>query len=460
MIGTDESETEGNPLIPLWEEKPKKTKAFDTRIIVGRKRDPWNFSSEHLDEAIVFADRKKRGSSLIANDACLLILWSLQLFCVVQSLGLRWPYPEDFLHSTKYVFFFNLDVWDYMKLTANGTYTSLQHYYTPTTLIPFKYWYILIGWAALIFLLFVLYLIALRVLYYKRNPFMLVQIAQLQRAYVIIVQVLSLPFGTALARLFHCNNAGLVDVDNSMQCWGGTHWALLIPAITLGLILYITFPAWLIFRTRSELLNMTTDRHEGYLQLKETEYVKGLDVQWTIAHFHIFSSFKKYGSYFRASIQLVHLLILVSFASFFNHLFAGALLVDLVLFCMMLAFIIVRPFRVVAFNVYIIFSFFLLTLDGMMGVLATSFDSYTLQTVWLTPYYLNIVLLVINCAWLAVTLVFLVFILMRHLGCCTVCFDDAPMWPSMTSKDVANLSPRTREYIKGIIACRMLVGKQ
>ncbi|ELT88995.1 hypothetical protein CAPTEDRAFT_219939 [Capitella teleta] len=462
MITSDDSETEGNPLIPVWRDankskKVSKAKPYDTRIIIHKRNNPWNHASNDTDEAIVFADRKKRGSSLIANDACLLILWFLQLFSVLQSFGLRWPYPEMFLKTTKYVFFFNLDVWEFVKLNSNGTYTSLQNYYTPTELISFKYWYILIGWLVLILLLFVAYIIALNVLYYKQNPYMLVQIAQLQRAYAILVQVLSLPFGTAVARLFHCNTGDLVDVDNSMTCNGGTHWALLAPSITFFLILYITFPAWLILRTRSELLNMTTDRHEGYLQMKETEYVKGLDVQWTIANFHIFSSFKKYGAYLRAALHLLHALILICYAAFFKQMFAGALVVDLILFSMFLAFLVLRPFRVPAFNAYIILSFLILTLDGMMGVLVSSFDSYSLQTVWLTPSYLNIVLMLVNGAWLAITVIFLVFIMMRHLGCCSSCYPDTPLWPSMTSKDLANMSPRTREYIKGIIICRMLV---
>lgn len=462
MMSEEESGSEADhPLIPMHpaKKRPFTPRTRETKIIIPKSSDLWNWDPENTDEAIVFADRKKRGTSLIANDVCFLLLWSLQLFCLLFSMGLRWPFPENFLKTIRYVFFFNLDVWEYYKLSTNGTYTSLRDYYTPTDLVGINYWNILLGWGILIFLLFIGYIITTAVIRYKHSPFMLVQIAQLQRAYMIFVQILSLPFGTTVARLFHCNANKQADIDNTISCFGGTHLALISPSIAFSLVLYGMFPAWLILKTRSEMLDMSSDRHEGYLQLRETEYVQGLDVQWTIANFHIFSSFKKYGAHLRAVMHILHAVMLILYASLFHHLFAGALLVDLILFAMFLAFVIVRPFRVSAFNVFLILSFLMLTLVGMMGVLATSFDSYSVQTIWLTPYYLNIVLIVMCGAWVAFAVVFVIYVLSRHVGCCDPCFPNNPLWPSLTSKDLYNMSPTTREYVKSIIICRMLVGQ-
>ncbi len=45
------------------------------------------------------------------------------------------------------------------------------------------------------------------------------QIATMQRVYVVGMQVIYIPLGIVIARLFHCSDAGMLNVDNSMQCW-------------------------------------------------------------------------------------------------------------------------------------------------------------------------------------------------------------------------------------------------
>ena len=54
--------------------------------------------------------------------------------------------------------------------------------------------------------------------YDSKYPYVF-QIAKMQRVYVIGVQIIYLPVGIAMARLFHCNDVGKLDVDNSITCW-------------------------------------------------------------------------------------------------------------------------------------------------------------------------------------------------------------------------------------------------
>ena len=52
----------------------------------------------------------------------------------------------------------------------------------------------------------------------KTKPLIL-QIATMQRVYIIGMQIIYLPLGITLARLFHCTDTGKLDVDNTVTCW-------------------------------------------------------------------------------------------------------------------------------------------------------------------------------------------------------------------------------------------------
>lgn len=61
--------------------------------------------------------------------------------------------------------------------------------------------------------------------------------------------------------------------------------------------------------------------HEAYLQLKETEYVQGLDVMYIVSGFHVFSSFKLKAAHFRAAMHLLKFGAIVIYSALFNYLF-------------------------------------------------------------------------------------------------------------------------------------------
>ena len=132
------------------------------------------------DDKILFADGKKRGTSLILNDAFLLLLHFLQMWAVMQSLSLRWTWPISWLQTTNFIFLFNLDIWDFMKVHGNNTYQNMQGYYTPTASLSINYWYILLAWGIFIFLSLTALIIAYTVITYRRHPFMMVQVKVLR----------------------------------------------------------------------------------------------------------------------------------------------------------------------------------------------------------------------------------------------------------------------------------------
>ena len=167
-----------------------------------------------------------------------------------------------------------------------------------------------------------------------------------------------------------------------------------------------------------ELVGSTSDRYEGYLQLKETEYVKGLGISWLTGKFHIFSSFRRAGAHYRAAVHVVTAVIMIWYAALPNYMMTQAIVVTCTFLAMLIANIVIRPFRVKAFNVFLIISVFVLLADGLVGCFIASFDASSVSSPWLTPLYLIILLAVINGAWALVLIGFVLYLIIRGTSCC------------------------------------------
>ncbi len=454
MATEDKAQGEGYPLLP---QSSNNNDNKQTQVVNVEEDTEEEEEEDTSEDKKLFADGKRRGTSLILNDSILLILHVIQMFCVLQSMAIRWTWPEKWLIATKYVFFVNLDVWEYTKLATNGTYKSIQGYYTPSNTVSINYWYILFAWGVFVVVTCVSFLIIYRVMKYRRRPTVMVHIAQLQRIYIIIWQVVSLPLGVTLARLFHCNANNQVDIDNNMQCFSGIHFAYLGPALAVIIGLYIFLPIWMIVCTRKEIVSMNTDRHEGYLQLKETEFVQGLDVLYTVGNFHIFSSFKKYGAYTRSTLFFITLGILIFYGGLFQYFFAQATVITAIIFLELVAFIVIRPFRVSCFNTMLILSYLCLVGDALLGSMIANYTSVGNPNVWLSPNYLIKLLIGIQVVWVFFCGVFILYLVIRHAGCCHRCY-PYPLWPTMTSDGLNKLNIDTRKYVRAILKGRTLVG--
>ena len=445
---------EGVPLLPTGVQTGNHG-SRSARIQVERETELWD---EEAGDEILFAEKQRKGTSLVLNDAILLILYFLQMLALMMAMALRWPWPSSWLSNNKFVFLFNLDIWEFLKLYEDDVYVSAQGDFVLSDSVGISYWLILLIWALFLFIALVAYIITYAIIAWVKHPHLFMQHASLKRAYIIIAQVIAIPLGVAMAKVFHCNDNNRVDVHNDIKCFESTHWAYLVPVFAVAVLFYIIFPVWLILKTKSEMLSMSSDRHEGYLQLKEAEYVHGLDVLWAVGGFHVFSSFKKRGAHYRAAMHVVTAVILVFYAALPHHMFAQALLINLILFCAWVAFIVIRPYRVTSFNVMLILTFLCLNCNCMMGCLVSNTSSTTVRNVWLTPDYLKVILWIINIGWLVCVVLFVLYLILRHCGCWRCCCRE-PLWPSMTSNSMKTLSPETRKFVKAILRGRILVGE-
>lgn len=93
------------------------------------------------------------------------------------------------MKAMSWLFAFNLDAWEIFKVADNMTYKSVQDYSSDSSLMPFSYWHVLVAWAAFLAILAVAYLVAYIVLSKRDDPFLMVKISNMQRVYIIIIQV-------------------------------------------------------------------------------------------------------------------------------------------------------------------------------------------------------------------------------------------------------------------------------
>ena len=411
-------------------------------------------SAMHDDFVLSVTSRSSRKVSQVALDAFLLLLRYVQMLALLLSLSLRWPWPQSWLNATSFAFLLNFDVWDFVKL--RWAFVSARDYFTPSAAIGFSFRWVMVAWGVLLCIAAVVFVAVFIHQVRQHHPHMLVRLSRLKHVYVVLVHVISLPLATAIARLFHCTDTGVVDVDNDLKCFHPLHWLYLAPAILVAVCVYVVVPLWLVMRTRAEMLDMTASRHEAYLQLKENEFVLGLDVVWAVDNFHIFSSFKKYGAHTRAFLLVSDGVICMLCAVLFRHTVAQAITLCLVFLFLSFIVIIIRPFRVSVFNYMLFLNFLCLTLNAMMGALQVTFAASAVRMIWLIPKYATIILAIINVGWLTVAFVFLAYLTLRSHCCKT-----KPLWPALTSGgEAGKLAPETKKYIKALLHGRILIGEK
>ncbi|XP_019638101.1 PREDICTED: uncharacterized protein LOC109480348 [Branchiostoma belcheri] len=448
-----EREDAALPLLPIYhppeEEEGGEDTSWNGNFHFNHDGQQIQFEETSDDGTIVKMPKTKRRTSLLVFDLILLLLDYLQFFALLMAMSEHWTWPETWLRHLSFVFLFNLDVWEFTKFST-GVYVSAKSYFLPSAVV-FDVHFLLLAWLMLCTVLVVSYTIFYAVLLYKQNASMLLRIAQLQRVYLTIAQVIALPLGTTLAKLFHCTYLDAVDVYNGYTCFSGTHWGLVAGAVAMSLLFFVGIAAWMIIKIRRQMFSSHSDRHEGYLQLKEAQFIRSIDVVWAVGHFHLFSSYKRFWVYYRPVLFLFKFAIVCFYAGLIRHPLAQ---IWCILVCW-LVFLVVgciwRPFRVTSFNFMFIMNFVCLLANSFVGC---ALNMPSLTSVWLTPDYLFYELLLINGVWCLAVVLWLLFLLMRRCGCL---WKGYPLWPSMTEHGMDKLSTTTRHYIKAILDGRQLL---
>ena len=78
-----------------------------------------------------------------------------------------------------------------------GAFIGTRNYDIPSAIVSTKFYYILAGWAGF-FALFAIIWATIRIVLHVRRPaYLLMHKARLQRAVVIVMQIIALPFGVS-----------------------------------------------------------------------------------------------------------------------------------------------------------------------------------------------------------------------------------------------------------------------
>lgn len=402
--------------------------------------------------------KTKRNTSLIATDALLLCLEFLQVLAVLQTMSLKWIWPKTWLRTTNFIFFFTADVWEYIKVDC-GAFIGVRNYDSPSINVSTRFYYILLGWAVAVLLMGII-LGTIKIVVQRKKPaYLLMYNAKLLRAVVIIFQIFALPFGVTAFKVFQCTRSGLMSVDNTVECWSGLHWAYVVPVLVAVVGLFVVFPAWMFWRIYHESLASADLHHEDFLKLKEVEYMSGLDVVWAVKSLYLFSSFNLRAIYYRPVAHMVKLLLLVIYAASFQNISGQAMGFAVVLLLVAVGMMVLRPFRLMLFNVVTSLGYFCLTGDAVFGAVITQFRLAEIESAWLVEPYSLYVLVALNGVVLLTTIAtFLIYLLAYHLCCRGRCALQS-LWPVMTSYECDVEGVETHKYLAAVLRGRALIEK-
>ena len=402
----------------------------------------------------------ERSASLIGCDAIVVVVEVLQILGLTQSMGLKWSWPETWIKYANFIFIFNADAWEFTKVQSRA-YTRLQGKETASSTIPADYNHILMAWAALLLITGLVFLITFLVLRRRQPPYLMVHYANMERIFLVLVQVLALPLGTAVFRLFHCTDGDKMAVFNSVSCHEGMYWAYVAPSILLGVALFGAVPGWMVYRIRKQKMAAADRHHDVYLRLKEVEYEAGLDVVWAVQGFHLFSSFRLCAVYYRPIVHMFKLMLLIFFSALFLEIHAQAICMAVALTLAALLMPLIRPFRVASFNVVLCLSLSSLAGNAIFGSVVTSVTPASVESPWLVEPYSYAILTGINVILACSLLVWIVWLVCRmKCSCCTkVCFPNSPLWPTLLSYEFKVDGAETYKFMAAVLRARAVLGK-
>ncbi|RUS78397.1 hypothetical protein EGW08_013845, partial [Elysia chlorotica] len=283
--------------------------------------------------------------------------------------------------------------------------------------------------------------------------------AKMERVFLVMVQVLALPLGTVVFRLFHCTGSDKMAVFDSKSCHEGIYWAYIAPSILLAVALFGAVTVWMVYRIRKQKMAAANKHHDAYLRLKEVEYEAGLDIVWAVQGFHLFSSFRLCAVYYRPIAHLFKLLLLVFFSALFYEIHAQAICVAVALSLAAITVLVVRPFRVTSFNVALCLSLGSLAGNALFGSVVTSVTPATVESPWLVEPYSYSILIGINVILAGTLLTWIVWLFCRtKCSCCAKhCFPNSPLWPTLLSYEFKVEGAETYKFMAAVLRARAVL---
>lgn len=441
----------------LKDKNPESFPLVDDEDEILAEFDEQDASDE--DESIF----QHHGITLWVSDSLLMLIEHIQIFAVFLVLSERWSWPLDWIKETSFLLLFNLDIWEFRKINE-GYYEGASNTYVPSENM-FSYKTYLISWTAVAFSLLLGYFVLYRFLIYKRPLYLLLYLTRMKRVFSIVAQLLCIPIGLVVARLFQCRSKIpttlhstkiVLNVANKVECWSGSHAVYGLEALAwflclLSIFFFIVYPVYLCKITRRGVFTHSSKQHEGYLQLKEAEYLKGLDIVWAVEQFFLFSSYCRPWVYYRSIMYFLRFLLVVVYAMSLQYQVYPIAVVTATLFILALVMMVLKPFRVNVFNVMKIISLLCNSLNALVGVLL----ELKVESAILIYPYIKYVLIGINSFVLLAFVIFFSYLVLHHYG---VIRKRHPLWPALSQNTTSKeLDPNTRHYLRAVLKGRQVL---
>ena len=441
----------------LKDKNPESFPLVDDEDEILAEFDEQDASDE--DESIF----QHHGITLWVSDSLLMLIEHVQIFAVFLVLSERWSWPLDWIKETSFLLLFNLDIWEFRKIN-DGYYEGASNTYVPSENM-FSYKTYLISWTAVAFSLLLGYFVLYRFLIYKRPLYLLLYLTRMKRVFSIVAQLLCIPIGLVVARLFQCRSKIpttlhstkiVLNVANKVECWSGSHAVYGLEALAwflclLSIFFFIVYPVYLCKITRRGVFTHSSKQHEGYLQLKEAEYLKGLDIVWAVEQFFLFSSYCRPWVYYRSIMYFLRFLLVVDYAMSLQYQVYPIAVVTATLFILALVMMVLKPFRVNVFNVMKIISLLCNSLNALVGVLL----ELKVESAILIYPYIKYVLIGINSFVLLAFVIFFSYLVLHHYG---VIRKRHPLWPALSQNTTSKeLDPNTRHYLRAVLKGRQVL---
>lgn len=441
----------------LKDKNPESFPLVDDEDEILTQFDEQDASDE--DESIF----QHHGITLWVSDSLLMLIEHVQIFAVFLVLSERWSWPLDWIKETSFLLLFNLDIWEFRKIN-DGYYEGASNTYVPSENM-FSYKTYLISWTAVAFSLLLGYFVLYRFLIYKRPLYLLLYLTRMKRVFSIVAQLLCIPIGLVVARLFQCRSKIpttlhstkiVLNVANKVECWSGSHAVYGLEALAwflclLSIFFFIVYPVYLCKITRRGVFTHSSKQHEGYLQLKEAEYLKGLDIVWAVEQFFLFSSYCRPWVYYRSIMYFLRFLLVVVYAMSLQYQVYPIAVVTATLFILALVMMVLKPFRVNVFNVMKIISLLCNSLNALVGVLL----ELKVESAILIYPYIKYVLIGINSFVLLAFVIFFSYLVLHHYG---VIRKRHPLWPALSQNTTSKeLDPNTRHYLRAVLKGRQVL---
>ena len=425
--------------------------------------------SEYGDETEQGSESEEQfqhhGISLWVSDSVLMLIEHIQIFAVFLVLSEKWSWPLDWIRETSFVLLINLDIWEFWKINKD-IYDGASDAYVPSKDMFSYKTYVLI-WTLFTLIFCTAYIAMYRYLLYNRPLYLLLYLTRMKRVLSVVAQVVCIPLGLVVVRLLQCRpkvtsttnleqSHIVLNVENDIKCWSGSH--LIYGLETLGwflllvvALLFLVYPMYLWCKTKGEVFTHSSSQHEGYLQLKEAEYLKGLDIVWAVEQFFLFSSYRRPWVHYQPVMYFLRFLVVFTYGISLSYQVYPMAIVTITMFLLALLMMVVKPFRVNAFNVMKIVSLLCNSLNALIGLLL----EMEVESAVLIYPTIKYALLGINSFAILCFIVFFSFLVLRHYGVIT---KKQPLWPALSKDEKSQeLDADTKRYLRAILQGRQVL---